>query len=83
HIEADTPEGTKSGLSKPTLFLLAVALHNIPEGLAIGLAFALAAASKAALTSAWVLALGMALQNVPEGAMMGFVIMMILALAFS
>ena len=68
HTKAASPEGRKSSLPKSTLFLLGATLHNIPEGMAIGLAFALAATSKAALTSALVLALGMALQNIPEGA---------------
>ena len=52
------------------LLISSITLHNIPEGLAIGVSFgALAAAySPAALTSAWMLAIGIALQNFPEGA---------------
>lgn len=52
------------------LLISSITLHNIPEGLAIGVSFgALAAAySPAALTSAWMLAIGISLQNFPEGA---------------
>ncbi len=52
------------------MFLLAVVLHNIPEGMAVGVAFALAleAGSAPLLVSAFMLSIGMTLQNVPEGA---------------
>ena len=51
-----------------TLLFSAVTLHNIPEGMAVGLAFALADGHMPALAAAWVLALGIGVQNLPEGA---------------
>jgi len=51
-----------------TLLFTAVTLHNIPEGMAVGLAFALAGGSAAAIAAACVLALGIGVQNLPEGA---------------
>jgi len=51
-----------------TLLFTAVTLHNIPEGMAVGLAFALAGGSAAAVAAACVLALGIGVQNLPEGA---------------
>lgn len=56
--------------SRKTLFYLSVVLHNIPEGMAVGLAFACANSKDASmgLTGAVMLSLGMALQNIPEGA---------------
>ena len=74
HPESNTTEGVRSSLSRTTLLVFAVTLHNIPEGMAVGLAFSLAAQQAgagegtAALASAMALALGMALQNFPEGA---------------
>ena len=50
------------------MVVLAVTLHNIPEGMAVGLSFAIAAQEGGALAGAIALALGMALQNFPEGA---------------
>ena len=50
------------------MVVLAVTLHNIPEGMAVGLSFAIAAQEGGALAGAVALALGMALQNFPEGA---------------
>lgn len=68
HTESDHPEGIKSSFHRSTLLVLAVTLHNIPEGMAVGLSFALASTSPATLAGAVVLATGMALQNLPEGA---------------
>lgn len=71
HPGSGEREGVKSSFQKTTLLVLAVTLHNIPEGLAVGLTFALAAkgdASGVTLASAIALALGMGLQNFPEGA---------------
>ena len=69
HIDSNEPEGIKSSWSRTTMLVLAVTLHNIPEGLAVGLAFGLAAESSAMpLSGALALSLGMALQNFPEGA---------------
>jgi ZIP family zinc transporter len=73
HLHLDFPsdaaEGVRTTWRRSTLFLLAVALHNIPEGLAVGVAFgALAIAEPhATLAGALVLALGIGLQNLPEG----------------
>ena len=71
HIGSDQPEGISSSWNRTTLLVLAVTLHNIPEGLAVGLAFGLAAqgdTSTVTLAGAIVLAIGMGLQNFPEGA---------------
>lgn len=70
HIGTDRPEGVKSSLKRTTMLVLAVTLHNIPEGMAVGLSFASAAqhGSIAEIAGASALALGMALQNIPEGA---------------
>ncbi len=71
HLGAEKPEGISSSLRRTTLLVLAMTLHNIPEGMAVGLTFALAAQhgeSPAALSAAMALALGMGIQNFPEGA---------------
>jgi len=69
HPATGMPEGIKSSLNRTTMLVLAVTLHNIPEGLAVGLAFGLAGESSAvSLSGALALCLGMALQNFPEGA---------------
>ena len=71
HLGEDRPEGPSSSLRRTTLLVLAMTLHNIPEGMAVGLTFALAAQhadSQAALSAAMALALGMGIQNFPEGA---------------
>ena len=71
HIGSDEPEGLRSHFKKSTMLVLAVTLHNIPEGMAVGLSFALAAqhaGEGAALSSALALALGIGIQNFPEGA---------------
>lgn len=70
HPESRTPEGVKSGLSNTTKLLLAVTIHNIPEGMAVGVAFAGAMIGDAGitLTGALALAIGIAIQNFPEGA---------------
>lgn len=64
-------EGAKSNLKRSTLLIFAVTLHNIPEGMAVGLSFALAAQhgdDPAAYAGAVALAIGMGIQNFPEGA---------------
>ncbi|MFK2825697.1 ZIP family metal transporter [Bacillus sp. B190/17] len=63
-------EGPKTGLSKTTLLFLAITLHNIPEGLAIGVAFGAAGIGlgDASIVGALGLAIGIGLQNMPEGA---------------
>lgn len=70
HINEDKPEGIKSRLNKTTMLVFAIALHNAPEGLAVGLAFgyALKTGDPLLLSSAVGLAIGIGLQNFPEGA---------------
>ena len=68
HPGSDQPEGLPAKLRRTTMVVLAVTLHNIPEGMAVGLSFAIAAQEGGALAGAVALALGMALQNFPEGA---------------
>ena len=64
------PEECSDSRKRTCLLMASITLHNIPEGLAIGVAFGALTGeiSDAALTSAWMLALGIALQNFPEGA---------------
>ena len=70
HLASDKPEGVKSGFSKTTMMLLAVTIHNIPEGMAVGVMYAgfLAGGSQITAASALALSLGIAIQNFPEGA---------------
>ena len=70
HINSDKPEGTKSKLKKSSMLILAVTLHNIPEGMAVGVVFAGMATGNTTITaaSAFALAIGIAVQNFPEGA---------------
>ena len=70
HLGSEKPEGRKSGLKKSTMLMLAVTLHNIPEGMAVGVMYAGFLAGNAQITaaSALVLSLGIAIQNFPEGA---------------
>lgn len=70
HLDSATPEGLPSSLGRSTMLMLAVTLHNIPEGMAVGvvLAGALSGQADLSVTAAIALAAGMALQNAPEGA---------------
>ena len=70
HIGSDKPEGLLARMRRTTMLVLAVTLHNIPEGMAVGLTFAAAATGSGtgALAGAIALAVGMGLQNLPEGA---------------
>jgi len=70
HIGTDKPEGMRAHLSKTMMLTLAVTLHNLPEGMAVGVVFAGAenAMSTISLSSAVAIAVGIAIQNVPEGA---------------
>ena len=70
HIGTDKPEGMRSHLSKTAMLALAVTIHNLPEGMAVGVVFAGANSgfSHISLTSAVAVALGIAIQNVPESA---------------
>ena len=71
HIDSDSPEGPKNeSLRKTTMMVLAVVIHNIPEGIAVGVSFAGAIYGHGTVTmaGAMVLAIGIAIQNFPEGA---------------
>ena len=68
HQNSLQAEGPKSQFQRTTMMVLAVTLHNIPEGMAVGLSFSVAAREGGALAGAVALALGMGLQNFPEGA---------------
>ena len=70
HLDKEKPEGVKSKLKKSTMLVLAVTLHNIPEGMAVGVTFAgaLLGNTGITLTGAFALAIGIAIQNFPEGA---------------
>ena len=70
HMDEASPEGRPSHMSRPKLLVLAVALHNIPEGMAVGILLAGFAAGGSGITfgSAMVLSVGIAVQNFPEGA---------------
>ena len=70
HFTEEKPEGMPSHLKKTTLLVLAVTLHNIPEGMAVGVTFAGAMAGNGTLTlaGAFALSVGIAIQNFPEGA---------------
>ena len=70
HIGADKPEGVRSRLSRTAMLALAVTIHNLPEGMAVGVVFAGAGSGTTNITlaSAIAVSLGMAIQNVPEGA---------------
>lgn len=64
------PEGPRSSLSRTAMLALAVTIHNLPEGMAVGTVLAATAPGEAAIstTAALAMALGIAIQNVPEGA---------------
>lgn len=70
HLETDKPEGMPASLKKTTMLVLAVTLHNIPEGMAVGVVFAgvLAGNTGISLAGAFALSIGIAIQNFPEGA---------------
>jgi len=70
HLNSQCPEGTPCGLGKSTMMVLAVALHNLPEGMAVGVVIAGWLAGNQNITAASMLALaaGIAIQNLPEGA---------------
>lgn len=70
HQGSSEPEGPKTELKKTTMLVLAVTLHNIPEGMAVGVVFAGCMAGNESITmaGALVLAIGIAIQNFPEGA---------------
>ena len=70
HIGTDKPEGPRSRLSRTAMLALAVTIHNLPEGMAVGVVFAGADSgiSNISLAGAVAVALGIAIQNVPEAA---------------
>ena len=70
HLHSDKAEGPKSALKRATMMVLAVTLHNIPEGMAVGVVFAglLSGSSSITAGGALALAIGIAIQNFPEGA---------------
>lgn len=68
HPGAKESEGPKTKLARSTLLFLAVTLHNIPEGMSVGLSIGMAADDPSLLAGALALALGMGIQNIPEGA---------------
>ena len=70
HAHEDKPEGKPSGLGRSLMLMLAVTLHNLPEGMAVGVVLAGMLSGSAALSTAGALtlALGIAIQNFPEGA---------------
>ena len=70
HIGTDKPEGLRSHLSRTAMLTLAVTIHNLPEGMAVGvvLAGADSGVTSISLASAVAVSLGIAIQNIPEGA---------------
>ena len=70
HMNSSEAEGPKSKLKKTTMLVLAVTLHNIPEGMAVGVVYAGWASGNVSITAAAAMALsiGIAIQNFPEGA---------------
>ena len=70
HFTEDKPEGMPAHLKKTTMLVLAVTLHNIPEGMAVGVTFAgvMAQNTMTTMTGAFALSIGIAIQNFPEGA---------------
>lgn len=70
HLDSDKPEGPKTKLGKSAMLVLAVTLHNIPEGMAVGVVYAgyLAGNAKITVAAAMALSIGIAIQNFPEGA---------------
>ena len=70
HLNSNEPEGMKAKIKKTTMMVLAVTLHNIPEGMAVGVVFAGAISGNTGISmaGAFALAIGIAIQNFPEGA---------------
>lgn len=70
HINSEQAEGPKSNLQRKTMLILAVTLHNIPEGMAVGVVYAgwLSGNEQITMLGALALSIGIAIQNFPEGA---------------
>ena len=74
HLGNAQPEGPKSRLQRTTLLMLAVTLHNFPEGAAAGAAYAgvLSGSGQISMAGALALSIGIAIQNFPEGIIISF-----------
>lgn len=72
HMDCEQPEGKSANLSRSSMLLFAVTLHNVPEGMAVGVVFAglLSGKANVSATGAIALAVGIAIQNFPEGAIL-------------
>ena len=70
HVGSNKPEGLKARLSRTAMLALAVTIHNLPEGMAVGVVFAGTQDGEAdiSLMSALAMSIGIAIQNIPEGA---------------
>ncbi|MBQ7531807.1 MAG: ZIP family metal transporter, partial [Paludibacteraceae bacterium] len=70
HVGSNKPEGLKARLSRTAMLALAVTIHNLPEGMAVGVVFAGASEGQAdiSLMGALAMSIGIAIQNIPEGA---------------
>ena len=70
HVNSDKPEGVQSNFKKSTMIVFAITLHNIPEGMAVGVVLAgmMEGVPNITAASALALAIGIAIQNIPEGA---------------
>lgn len=70
HMGSECAEGIRCNVKKTTMLVLAVTLHNIPEGMAVGVVFSgmMASEPEITLTAAFALSIGIAIQNFPEGA---------------
>ncbi len=70
HLNAEKAEGPKTSLQKTTMMVFAVVLHNIPEGMAVGVVYAglISGNTTVSAGGALALAIGIAIQNIPEGA---------------
>ena len=70
HLDTDEPEGPRADIKRTTMLVLAVTIHNIPEGMAVGIVYAgwLAGNPLITLSGALALSIGIAIQNFPEGA---------------
>lgn len=69
HMNAEKAEGVPSRLARTTMMVLAVTMHNIPEGMAVGIVYAgfMSGSAEMSAGGAFALALGIAIQNFPEG----------------
>ena len=68
HIGDESPEGLKARISKTAMLALAVTIHNIPEGMAVGVVIAGSLQDGIGIAAAMATAIGIAIQNIPEGA---------------